>query len=206
MSIITSDIILIPITNQLKTTSNFIVEKLLLFGHSESCFSHPDSNSYIQKVQKETIVEYAFLDYVTQRLSDRFGYLSLIDRFKELQKIGFVHTKSIGDAEEGSQFFINNETIALVVSNSKNIKISQLYKGLKDSSNSSKPLKLIIKNALTPQADIYIHSFLLENDIIAILGFHRGLPPINKVKNAYIIYATKLKPIDDLLFQKVFFS
>ena len=177
MAITEKDLVILPITKEMAVFSRYVAEKRTLFEYPRKGYGDYDKRG-IAKIQVGVIGELAFLEYVFEKLRNKYGNLDALKRNEVLHKVvKFSYTATIGRFDDGFDFMLKDKTIDIKTYQTNKVTIQQIFNGLKSNGN---PLSLFVDEKQNSIADIYIQAFILTDNRVCLAGFYEGLPPLQK--------------------------
>lgn len=187
------DFIEIPITDDIIAISQWIAERRVLYefpGHAPD--SEQDQN-HIQNIQNGTIAELITFDYFHEKLNSKFGKLPYNKRWKAVEGRLCLQNQ-IGVFDKGSDLIINKNTVDIKIYNVPVTKQRMMELNF---------LIAVRDMEKMPPADFYIQAFFtLDERIVVLAGYHKGLPKDIGYKfptPGYFCPVPKLEPISDLV-------
>jgi hypothetical protein len=182
------DLIIYPYNDIRTKVAEYLANNRLFFEYPRNGYGAYDNN-HIINILNGYLGEFVFLEFMLDKFKLEFKddvkyWESVKDKYKFYYKI------VIGDYDAGFEFSIKNKTIDIKNYGTKKVSINDILR-----------LNLLIDKNQSAKADIYIQSFILNNDSICLAGYNIGLPQRSSDKfpqPAYYCPTRELRPMNGL--------
>ena len=183
-----NDLIIFPCNDLRTKTSEYLANSRLFFEYPRNGYGIYNNN-HIINILNGYLGEFAFLEFILDKFKLEFKddtkyWENVKDKYKFYYKI------VIGDYDAGFEFKVKNKTIDIKNYGTKKVAINDILR-----------LNLLVDKTQSAKADIYIQSFILNDDSICLAGYNIGLPQklSDKFPNpAYYCPIKELQPMNNL--------
>jgi len=183
-----SDLIIYPYDDLRYKAAEYIADKRLIFEYPRGGYGKYDK-SHIPNIINGYLGEFAFLEFIINKFKIEFAdVLNYWDEVKKKYK--FSYKIIIGEYDTGFDFSLKGKIIDIKNYGTKKVAIDNILK-----------LNLLIDKNQSAKADIYIQTFLLNDEGVCLAGYYVGIPPINNnfPKPAHACLIANLQPMNNLL-------